>query len=152
LRQWADGERAFRDFVNAFASDVLEPAAQFNLGVCLQNQGKYLPAAEEYEKLTAEPAAGRPAPPQLVRDQALLQRGQCLFAAARYVDAIPVLLAAEATNDAAVLADARYGLGRCYQFSNEPAKAKACYLQVIAEHAGTEAAAKAKLALAEIGG
>jgi TolA-binding protein len=152
LRKWADAERVFRGLAKEFPDNELVPAARFNLGVSLQNQTKYLLAAEAYETITEPPAAGKPAPPPALRAQALLHRGECLYSAARYDDAIVALLAAEATADPKVLPDTRYWLGRSYQFKNDPVKAKERFNQVIKEYPGTEAAAKAKQALGEIGG
>ena len=102
LLRWPDAERVFRGLAREFPDNALLPSAQFNLGVCLQNQTKYLAAAEAYEPVTT-PTPGHPAPTPALRAQALLHRGECLYSAARYDDAITALLAGEMTNDAAIL-------------------------------------------------
>jgi TolA-binding protein len=150
--KWAEAEKAFRQAVRDFPNHPLEPLAQFNLAAALQNQTKYLPAAEAYEPLTLAPVAGQPAPTAELRAKALLGRGECLYAALRYVDALTSLLAAEASGNPDVLPEARYYLGQCYHFQNDLPKAKQRFQQVITEHPGTIWAQKAKLGLDELGG
>lgn len=146
--KWSEAEAAFKQLVKEFPEHALTQNAQFNLGVALQNQSKYQAAADSYEPLCA--ADTKPPVDATLRARALLQRGQCLFMAARYADAVTALSGAETTGLTEVLPAARYYLGRCFQQQNDPKKAKDTYEKVLAQHPGTEWAEKSRAALAQI--
>lgn len=143
---WPQAETAFRALLQRYPQSNLANSGQFNLGVALQNQAKYQAAAEAYEPLTVARAGTDAA----LRALALLQRGQCLFMAARYEQATTVLEAALATNDAAVMPGARYYLGRTWQQRNDAERARGYYQQVVDEHPGSEYADRAAAALGEL--
>lgn len=132
LQNWPESERAFRRYLDRFASADLAYQARFGLGWAQENQGRRDAAVASYREVVdthAGPTAAR----------AQFQIGECLYADKKYDEAARELLKVDILyNYPEWSAAALYEAGRCFRELGDPVQARELFTQVAETARGTQ--------------